>query len=36
MCEWCASQCGKHNHDHCKACAESCHKCAEECRKMAA
>ncbi|MGG6449163.1 four-helix bundle copper-binding protein, partial [Pseudobacillus badius] len=30
------NECKKHNHDHCKKCAESCFRCAEHCRKMAA
>ncbi|WP_390176068.1 four-helix bundle copper-binding protein [Mariniblastus fucicola] len=34
-CDWCAEQCGAHDHEHCKRCAESCRKCADECRKMA-
>jgi hypothetical protein len=25
----------KHQHDHCKRCAEACRRCADECRKMA-
>ena len=36
ICEWCAEQCGAHEHEHCQICAESCKKCAEECRKIAA
>ena len=36
ICEWCASQCQEHDHEHCKACAESCLACAKECRKLAA
>jgi hypothetical protein len=36
VCEWCAEQCGAHNHDHCRRCAESCRVCAAECRKIAA
>ncbi len=36
ICDWCAKQCGAHEMDHCKLCAESCRLCAEACRKMAA
>ncbi|GAB6989008.1 four-helix bundle copper-binding protein [Paenibacillus pini] len=33
-CDACAAECGKHEHDHCKACAEACRKCADTCRQM--
>lgn len=33
MCNMCAEECRKHNHDHCKACAEECEACAEACRQ---
>ncbi len=36
VCEQCGSECGQHDHDHCKRCAEACKKCAEACRKLAA
>jgi hypothetical protein len=36
VCDWCAEQCGEHDHDHCQKCAESCRACAEACREMAA
>lgn len=36
VCEACAKECGKHEHDHCQACAEACRKCAEACRAYAA
>ncbi|WP_192823221.1 four-helix bundle copper-binding protein [Rufibacter sp. LB8] len=36
VCEACAAECGKHDHDHCQACAEACRKCAEACRSLAA
>ena len=36
VCEWCAEQCGSHDHDHCQRCAESCRACATECREIAA
>ncbi len=35
ICDWCAKQCGAHDMDHCKRCAEACRRCAEACRKMA-
>lgn len=35
ICEACGAECGKHDMDHCKACAEACRRCAEECRRMA-
>jgi len=34
MCRTCAEECSKHNHDHCKACAEACLSCAEACRSV--
>ncbi|HYD20833.1 MAG TPA: four-helix bundle copper-binding protein [Flavipsychrobacter sp.] len=36
VCDNCAAECEKHEHDHCRECAEACRRCAEECRKMAA
>lgn len=36
ICEACAAECGKHQHDHCQECAEACRRGAEECRMMAA
>ncbi|WP_425573169.1 four-helix bundle copper-binding protein [Paraburkholderia caribensis] len=30
----CASECEKHQHEHCKQCAEACRRCAEQCRAM--
>ncbi|MFC4354714.1 four-helix bundle copper-binding protein [Chryseomicrobium palamuruense] len=35
ICEACAEECGKHNHDHCQRCAEACKKCSEACRAAA-
>ena len=32
-CETCASECEKHDHEHCKLCATMCRECAEDCRK---
>src|SRR5690554_2064817 len=36
ICEACAQECAKHEHDHCQACAEACTKCAKACRSYAA
>ncbi|KAF1680275.1 four-helix bundle copper-binding protein [Bacillus sp. SKDU12] len=36
ICEACGTECEKHEHDHCQACAMSCFRCAEQCRSMAA
>ena len=36
MCEACAAECEKHDHEHCKLCALICRECAEDCRKAAA
>ncbi|WP_076560182.1 four-helix bundle copper-binding protein [Salimicrobium flavidum] len=35
ICEDCAAECEKHDHDHCQQCAKACRKCAEECKKVA-
>ncbi|RSV14881.1 four-helix bundle copper-binding protein [Sphingomonas sp. ABOLF] len=32
-CEICAEECAKHDHDHCRLCADMCRECAEDCRK---
>lgn len=32
ICDECAAECGKHEHSHCKECAEACRECAEACR----
>ena len=31
ICTQCAEECEKHEHDHCKKCAEACKTCAEAC-----
>ena len=31
MCRICAGECSKHEHDHCKQCAQACLACAEAC-----
>ncbi len=35
LCEACAAECSKHEHDHCKACAKACTECAEVCKAAA-
>jgi len=32
----CAAECEKHDHEHCKLCAQMCRECAEDCRNAAA
>lgn len=32
-CELCAAECERHDHEHCKLCAEMCRECAGDCRK---
>lgn len=34
VCDTCAQECRKHDHDHCQQCADECERCAEECRQM--
>ncbi len=31
ICEACAEECAKHEHQHCKDCADACRKCADAC-----
>ncbi len=31
ICNACGNECEKHDHDHCKKCAEACRKCVEAC-----
>lgn len=31
ICEACAEECGKHEHQHCKDCADACRDCADAC-----
>lgn len=33
MCDSCAAECSRHEHEHCQACAASCRACMEACRK---
>jgi Domain of Unknown Function (DUF326) len=35
ICDACAVECAKHEHDHCQQCARACRTCAEECRAAA-
>ncbi|WP_260929693.1 four-helix bundle copper-binding protein [Novosphingobium sp. 9] len=32
-CESCAEECGRHDHEHCRLCAEMCRECASDCRQ---
>jgi vacuolar-type H+-ATPase catalytic subunit A/Vma1 len=36
ICNACAEECEKHDHEHCRSCAAMCRECAEECMSMAA
>jgi hypothetical protein len=36
VCDACAAECEKHDHEHCKLCAQMCRECAEDCRNAAA
>ena len=36
ICGWCADECDKHDHDHCKRCAQMCRECAQDCRRALA
>lgn len=33
VCEICAAECAKHDHAHCRRCAEMCRECADDCRR---
>lgn len=35
LCEACAAECEKHDHDHCQASAKACRECAEACKAAA-
>ena len=35
MCEQCAAECERHDHEHCRLCAQICRECADDCRKAA-
>lgn len=32
-CTLCAAECGRHDHDHCRLCAEMCRECAQDCQQ---
>lgn len=34
VCDACAAECEKHDHDHCRDCAEACRKAAMACREI--
>ena len=36
VCDACAAECERHEHEHCRLCAQMCRECAEDCRKAAA
>lgn len=36
VCNECADECEKHEHQHCKDCARACRECADACRQYAA
>ena len=36
VCDACAAECEKHDHEHCKLCAQMCRECAADCRNAAA
>ncbi len=36
MCEQCAAECERHDHEHCKLCAQICRECATDCHNAAA
>jgi hypothetical protein len=33
ICEICAAECAKHDHEHCRRCADMCRECADDCRE---
>jgi hypothetical protein len=35
MCDQCAAECERHEHEHCKLCAQICRECAADCRNAA-
>ena len=36
VCDECAAECEKHDHEHCRLCAQICRECAADCRNAAA
>ena len=35
VCDECAAECEKHDHEHCRLCAQICRECAADCRRAA-
>jgi hypothetical protein len=35
VCEFCAAECERHDHEHCRLCAQMCRECAADCRNAA-
>jgi hypothetical protein len=35
VCDACAAECERHDHEHCRLCAQICRECADDCRKAA-
>jgi hypothetical protein len=35
VCDECAAECERHEHEHCKLCAQMCRECAADCRVAA-
>jgi hypothetical protein len=35
MCEACAAECERHDHEHCRLCAQICRECAADCMRAA-
>src|SRR5678815_2265337 len=35
VCDECAAECEKHDHEHCRLCAQMCRECAADCRVAA-
>ncbi len=35
MCDACAAECERHDHEHCRLCAQICRECAADCRNAA-
>ena len=33
VCEQCAQECSRHDHDHCRDCADACRECANACEE---
>ncbi len=33
-CQLCAEECGRHEHEHCRLCAQTCHHCQEACNRL--